>query len=403
MMLSPGAVEACLEALEPGQFYRSSHGVIFNAARELYLAGKPVDALTLHEALQARGEIAEAGGRERIHELAMLVPATTNVAHYARIVVEKWRSRELLRPLLQAEKSIYEGAASGESLELLERALLDARGRFEQGRQTVVPIQQAMDAFQAKVANPPDDSLGVAVPFRFLTRLQAGRLYVLGGYMKDGKTAMAVQFLRAAANEGKRVGFCTLEMSWRDLTDRIVTTYGVPYHEAQTGRVQPIHRALLSHAVEETSEWNVDIVDDATLNATSIARHQRLGRYELLIIDHLHRFDWDERRDLEKAIQALVNLSKQADVPILLLVQLTSPAQGRPFPRPHMNSVRDTKKIAQEAAQVSFVWRKRDEHDEPTDESLFIVAANRFGPLGSRRIDFVPREVRFVEVIKEAA
>src|SRR3954449_4487839 len=90
MMLSPGAIASVSEILtsDGREFYRESHGKIYRAALGLYAKGEPVDAITLADELDERGELEEAGGRVRLHELAALVPATANAGHYARIVRE---------------------------------------------------------------------------------------------------------------------------------------------------------------------------------------------------------------------------------------------------------------------------------------------------------------------------
>src|ERR671923_283545 len=85
MMLSPGAIGAVSEILDAGDFYRESHSKIYRAALALYAKGEPVDAITLVDELEERGELDDVGGRSRVHELAALVPAASNAAHYERI------------------------------------------------------------------------------------------------------------------------------------------------------------------------------------------------------------------------------------------------------------------------------------------------------------------------------
>src|SRR3954469_3475690 len=97
MMLAPGAIDAVHEILDAGAFYRESHAKIYRAALGLYQRSEPVDAITLVDELEQRGELESVGGRVRIHELAALVPATANAAHYARIVREMATLRGLVR------------------------------------------------------------------------------------------------------------------------------------------------------------------------------------------------------------------------------------------------------------------------------------------------------------------
>src|SRR3954463_2392521 len=97
MMLSPGAIGAVSEVLDAGDFYRESHAKVYRAAVALYAKGEPVDAITLVDELEQRGELEQVGGKGRVHELAALVPATSNAAHYARIVHEMATLRGLIR------------------------------------------------------------------------------------------------------------------------------------------------------------------------------------------------------------------------------------------------------------------------------------------------------------------
>src|SRR5438552_12878220 len=102
MMLSPGAIGAVSEILDASDFYRESHAKIYRAALALYAKGEPVDAITLVDELEERGDLDDVGGRVRIHELAALVPASANAGHYARIV----REMATLRGLINAGSEI---------------------------------------------------------------------------------------------------------------------------------------------------------------------------------------------------------------------------------------------------------------------------------------------------------
>ena len=127
MMLSPGAIGAVSEVLSASDFYRASHATIYKAALDLYAKGEPVDAITLVDELERRGELEDVGGRVRINELAALVPATSNAAHYARIV----REMATLRGLVRAGQEIArlgmerEGLAAEELVDKAESVIFD--------------------------------------------------------------------------------------------------------------------------------------------------------------------------------------------------------------------------------------------------------------------------------------
>src|SRR2546430_5238308 len=120
MMLSPGAIGAVSEALDASDFYRESHAKIYRAALGLYAKGEPVDAITLVDELEERGDLEGVGGRVRIHELAALVPASANAGHYARIVREMATLRGLINAGSEISRLGWE--RPGEAADLLDKA-----------------------------------------------------------------------------------------------------------------------------------------------------------------------------------------------------------------------------------------------------------------------------------------
>src|ERR1700690_2432388 len=78
MMLSQNAIEAVSEIIDAGDFYRESHATIYRAALDLFQRSRPVDAITPADKLDENGELEHVGGKERIREIATLVPATSN-------------------------------------------------------------------------------------------------------------------------------------------------------------------------------------------------------------------------------------------------------------------------------------------------------------------------------------
>jgi replicative DNA helicase len=122
MMLSPLAIGAVTEStnLSASDFYRESHGHIFKAILSLYAKGEPVDAITVVDELDRTSTLDGAGGAERVHELAALVPAASNAAHYARIVSDMSTLRGLIRAGNDIARLGFD--RPGETVELVDRA-----------------------------------------------------------------------------------------------------------------------------------------------------------------------------------------------------------------------------------------------------------------------------------------
>ncbi|HET8754978.1 MAG TPA: replicative DNA helicase [Solirubrobacteraceae bacterium] len=145
VLLSDTALPALIidERLHPDDFYRESHGRIYQAMLDLHTLGEPVDALTLVEHLKQAGDLDDVGGRAAIDLLAGSVPAVGNVRQYARIV----RDNAMLRRLLRASYEIQAHVHSHEALprelvDMAERAILEVA--HEDSRKDFRPIHDLL-------------------------------------------------------------------------------------------------------------------------------------------------------------------------------------------------------------------------------------------------------------------
>lgn len=411
MMMSEKAIVTVSELLDAADFFRESHGIIYRAAIDLWGAGTPVDALTLTNELEQRGHLEPAGGRVRLHELSLIVPASANVGHYAQIV----REHSLLRGMIRAGGEIAQLGwdRDGEPADLMARveALVDdlrAGVHGQRERDQMMNMYDAAVYLDEKFNNPPDDSNGIPGPWSFVPKMMGGRLYVLGGYSADGKTAAAAQFFDTAVAAQVPTSFLTLEMSKEDLAERLASTMGLPAKRVQSGVLLEEHQQLRRNVTERLTKgnvtgliWDAPGADIATIRAHVKARRPKEGAF-FLIVDHLHQFHLRpeyERQDLENVVRGLWRIAREFDTTILLLAQLSRSSDKRhPFPIPTMSALKGSGAIEQLAWAVWFVYRERDENNLPTDESLFIVAKNRSGSTGTRKLIFHPRTVRYTEV-----
>ncbi|WP_298625632.1 DnaB-like helicase N-terminal domain-containing protein, partial [uncultured Zoogloea sp.] len=89
-------------------FYRADHHLIFSAAKALHDAGKPVDLLTVADALEARGERKQTGGLAYLGDIANGGFTAANARSYAATI----RERATLRGLQQIAADVLAGCTS---------------------------------------------------------------------------------------------------------------------------------------------------------------------------------------------------------------------------------------------------------------------------------------------------
>jgi len=197
--------------------------------------------------------------------------------------------------------------------------------------------------------------------------VRPGRLYACGGYTGDGKTCFALQGSRKLASEGVRVGYFSMEMSDTDLRNRLIAHKGVPLWQLERPWLLQRDRqnlALYHAAIEEMREWSLDVVYDTALTPRRVVEETNDREYEFVIIDHIHRLAWGDRRQLEGHVQALTNLSLDLNIPVLILCQLRRYARGREmvaYPAPTLQDLRETEMLGAEASLAFAIWRQRDQ------------------------------------------
>lgn len=397
-LLSTKAAEVVSGTLEPDHFYRASHGALYRTFQQMMAVGLPLDTITVNAYLEEHGVLEEVGGRARVFELAAIVPATANVLHYANIVRDAWVKRLVQRKAMTLLEGL--GTMSGEKAVIaLEEAALTIATRVDNKHDIFIDLKRALSEVEQRFDTPLAEGWGIPTPFSFLDPLQGGRLYVLASYSGDGKTVLGTQFGSTAAMVGRKVGVCSVEMSYEDLTNRwLQQRTGIPQGAFRTGRV-PIDRIdTAREEMQVMSGWDVKIIDDEAMTSQAIRKYQRLGQFDLLIIDHLHRMRWKDRHDLEDNIRAITNVAREFNVPVLLLCQLARAGDhSKPFPVPSLRQLRETAMLEAEASSVWFVYRERDEHHLQTNLSKFIVAKNRYGRVGSESLWFDEVSTAFTE------
>ncbi len=110
MLLDRSVIPEVLDLLRPEDFYRTDHRLVFEAVTGLFADGKPVDLVSVPEALRKAGHLPEVGGLGYLAELATSVPAASNAVHYAEVVRDRALLREMILAADEAVRAGYEAA-----------------------------------------------------------------------------------------------------------------------------------------------------------------------------------------------------------------------------------------------------------------------------------------------------
>src|SRR6516225_5894344 len=97
IMLEKSAFDNVVEILKPECFYVEGHQRIFRSMQSLAQKSQPLDILTVVEELKTREELEMVGGPYYVTKLTNAVVSTANIEAHARIILQKFIQRELIR------------------------------------------------------------------------------------------------------------------------------------------------------------------------------------------------------------------------------------------------------------------------------------------------------------------
>ncbi|MEJ0079593.1 MAG: DnaB-like helicase N-terminal domain-containing protein [Puia sp.] len=120
VMLEKTAFDTVIEILKPECFYTESHQRIYQAMQSLAQKSQPIDMLTVVEELRFREELEMTGGPYYITRLTNAVVSAANIDAHARIILQKFIQRELIRISGEIISDSYED--STDVFDLLDEA-----------------------------------------------------------------------------------------------------------------------------------------------------------------------------------------------------------------------------------------------------------------------------------------
>lgn len=419
ILLEPMTIETALEILRPEDFHRPAHHFIYEALLELYRQGKGIDPLTLVAELERTGKLERANGRTYVASLIDGLPRTSNIGTYSGIVSDRSLLRQMLGAFEGVRQRIQEG--DGSAAEILEAAEAELYRLSDKGRRGgFVPIKDVADLTIAEVeemAERRELITGLTTGYTKLDKMTSGLqksdLVILAARPSMGKTALALNIARNAAIHGATVGVFSLEMSSKQLFQRLLAGEAlVELQKIRTGTLEHEEWDRVGAAYDRLTGCRFFIDDSPGIGPMAIrSKARRLKSTHnlgLIVVDYLQLMKLEGRVESRQAevseiSRALKAIAKELEVPVVALSQLSrQPESGRGSDhRPQLSDLRESGAIEQDADLVMFIYRPEVyEKDETKKKDLegqaeLIIAKQRNGPTGTVPLVFVKQFTRF--------
>ncbi|BFQ94745.1 replicative DNA helicase [Enterococcus cecorum] len=422
--------EALVEAMaqiEPQDFYRRAHQIIFRSMIALNDRNENIDIITLKSQIESENTLEDVGGISYLTELSQVTPTASGVEHYAKIVKDKSTLRELIQAATKIVKEGYSQEGSVEEIvEAAEKGILNvSEKRNSTGFQAISDVLNSTMEHIDRLSQQNEEITGLPTGYPELDKMTAGlqpeELIILAARPAVGKTAFA---LNIAQNIGTRtdrsVAIFSLEMGAESLVNRMLCAEGtIEAGHLRTGQLTEQEWHNLIMAMGSLSNTSIFIDDTPGIKVSEIrARCRRLaqekGNLGLILIDYLQLIEGSGRESRQQEVseisRQLKKLAKELKVPVIALSQLSRSVEQRQDKRPVLSDIRESGSIEQDADIVAFLYRedyyqrqgteedKNEEEQAVNDVIEVIIEKNRSGARGTVELLFKKEYNKFASI-----
>ncbi|MDI9338564.1 MAG: replicative DNA helicase [Alphaproteobacteria bacterium] len=415
ILLEKTAFEIVSDFLKPECFYVPANKLIFEAVQELNVDGQALDYLTVIEHLKKKGDLDKVGGMYYVVKLTNNVITAANVENHAKIILEKFIQRELIRISGEIIQTAFEDTTDVfDLLDFSENKVFEIANKylkkdFERIDTALVKTLTRIELLKNK--SNANEISGVHSGFNELDLITNGwqptDLIILAARPSVGKTAFALNLaVNAVLNKLKvtGVGFFSLEMSNAQLTMRILSCVsGVKMAKISKGNIEEYEYQQIVHkGINILGNVPMFFDDSSALNIFELrAKARRMvnkHKVGLIIIDYLQLMsgmsnkNTNREQEISTISRSLKSLAKELNVPIIALSQLSRDVEKRSKDQkiPQLSDLRESGAIEQDADMVLFLYREdyyqhgedtTVQNADSTGKVLLRVAKHRNGSL----------------------
>ena len=420
IILDKDAIITVAETINPSDFYKEAHKIIYESMLSLNSNNEPIDLITLIEELRKEGHLDNIGGISYLTSLSTIVPTTSNVKYYANIVKEKSVMRQLIKASNEIINLGYDASTDvQEILNKAEKNIFDISQ--EKSGDDIQPINAVLqDTFDMieKLCTEKKEVTGITTGFKDLNKtingLQRTDLILLAARPAMGKTAFSLNLVQNAALKGDAsVAVFSLEMSKEQLVQRMLSAQSnVELSKIKTGTLGESDWPRIIDGMAVLSEAKIFIDDTPGIKISEIRSKCRRLKMEkgldLILIDYLQLMEGEgknenRQQEIAKISRSLKILAKELDCPVVALSQLSRSPELRKDHRPILSDLRESGSIEQDADIVMFLYRDEYYHDDSEKKNIgeVIVAKNRHGETGNVELVWFGQVQKFADKVRE--
>ena len=379
LLIDESLVREMVSVVDAQDFLNPANRLIFQAARQLFRAGKPVDALTIRDRVGSQYS-------DYMTQLIEITPTSANWREYAALM----HSQATTQRIKNLAQYILENAVT---LDDCRQPCADMEQLLADGRRIDAWTMQEMmeDFFRAQDPDAPAPeyvTYGLEVlDQRNYTEL--GDVVMIGGYPSDGKTALALMMAYHMAARYK-VGFFSLETDKRKVRDRMVTSVAqIDFDAIKRRTLTESDWAGLAAKSTDMSKRDLTVLRAAGMTVADIQNASQAYGFKVVVIDYVQLITPEVSRRAPRSEQmadvsrALHTFAQSSGTLVIELAQLTRQERGS-WREPDMHDLKESGQFEQDADIIFLLYRPSPSDDTLDQEKnrILKIAKYKEGPRG---------------------
>lgn len=388
MIYDPKCIDGVLETgLSERDYYRPSNRMLHRVITDMQEQGTEIDFITIIAELKRRKILDDVGGAAHVSMLSQRTPALANAGAYAEEIIDTAQRRCILDTGLEIQRVVYEDTnqsvtnLTAQVAMIVDRSLAELKRSQNDGHTSEKLAEWASSHIMGMIPNAPRFPHYLPTLQQQTGGIAKGHLMIVGAESGVGKSSFAQGYI-LSVDPSARVGYFNLEMTAKQLELRLLcsmTGIELPKLNDPNTLSEQEKEACLD-ALNDLSQRHYHVHDALTLNGINAI--QKSQKYDLIIVDHMHRFPQaTDTAGVADIARSMKNLALTTDCANITLAQFNR-GDVMDSGTPNVRRLRGGNSIQEEADTILLLDRERNQHGFHTPSGTVIVAKQRDGSSG---------------------
>ena len=408
MILNDGKILDDLIDTKDDVFYNVQNKKLFITMKVLWRDNKEINVPNIHGELKT--EVNDVGGVGRLNNLLTANTGSNSYKNIAK-VLEEYRVRRELFKIKAGMDSMFSIEKKNDEiinsvLDQLDDLMLEDE---DDNGDIVSTLERVAEDIEIRTKNGgkiKGIETGLIDLDRKINGLNRQEMIIVAARPGQGKTTLADNIAISIAKKNKHVALFNLEMSKEQIFEKILSS------------VSMVECEKIGHGNLTREDWlnlgkgenmllglsdNIKVYDRTLRLDSILAKAKKLkkqGKLDVLIVDYLQLIECDKKQSREQEVsyisRRLKQLSKELDINVIALSQLSRAPEQRADHRPILSDLRESGAIEQDASIILFCYRDEYYNTETEEKNVMeiIVGKNRTGTTGTIKVAWIPQYQR---------